>query len=426
MMDDKSRTDSITVLVLATTFPRWKGDWVPRFVYDLAKQFQDNDLEVVVLAPHDPGAKRRETMSGVKVYRYPYFVPYRYQKVVFEGGVLATVKQSPVALLQVPFLLSSLLLHGMWLLRKEDVDVIHSHWVVPNGVIGGLLSSVFHVPHVLTLHAGGVLGLQGAPLNTQVANFVYKRSDAIVPVSTNIRDSFQEILGLNGTSTDEKFTIQPMGAHTGDFDISNKTSLREKWDVEDEIIGLYVGRLAEKKGLFYLIDAVEDLKTEHKNFRMVIVGTGKLEKELNEYTAEKGLEDYVELTGWISEEELHERYVLSDFVVVPSIEMDDGDTEGMPTVIAEAFASANPVIASEVGGISDVVKHKENGYLIEQKQPEKLASTMKVLINNEDVREELTKGAIESASALDWGQCGETYAKIIKSSYETNNNSRYR
>lgn len=409
-------TKELNVLVMATTFPRWKDDTVPQFVYELSKELENNQLEIFVLAPHYPGAKRKEKMSGITVYRYPYFVPFRYQKLVLqgEGGVVGAMKQSILAVLQIPLLLISLLIHAIWIIKKENIHVMNSHWLLPNGLIAGFIRSIMGTRHVMTLHARGVLTLRKLPLRSYISKYIYNRSDAILPVSTHIRDEFITMSGIDEPYQDE-FYVQPMGAHTNDYDISLKPILKAERNVDDKIVGLFVGRLAEKKGVEYLLKAIKNNHSDNDVFQMIIVGTGHLEKELHDYVKKNDLSERVTFTGYISEEELCEYQILADFVIVPSIETEAGDTEGMPTVIVEAFASGNPVIGTDVGGISDVVKDGENGYVVPQKQPNKLSEKIELLINNADLREDLSTRALEAADELDWQYCGKTYAQVIRS-----------
>lgn len=409
--------EMLKLLVLATTFPRWEGDSQPMFVYELSKELQKHDdLEVFVLAPHYPGAKRKEKMSGVTVYRYPYFVPYRYQKAILQGkgGLVPTLKKSIVALLQVPLVLISLFIHTVWIIRKENIDVINSHWLLPNGFIAAFVKSFLDVRHMMTLHARGVLILQRIPFSSNIADYVYERSDAILPVSSHIRDQFIKAVDKK-VSENDKFYIQPMGSHTDDYETSLKPDLKDERDLDDKIVGLFVGRLVDKKGVEYLLEAAVDVCSDNNDVQLVIVGQGPLERELRGFAKELNLDECVKFTGYLSESELQNQYVLSDFVIVPSIETKSGDTEGMPTVIAEAFASGNPVIATNVGGIPDVVKDGENGYVVPQKQPNELSEKMDLLIKNSDLRNDLSTRALETADKLDWRQCGETYAQVIRS-----------
>jgi glycosyltransferase involved in cell wall biosynthesis len=406
---------SPTVLVLATTFPRWEDDEIPRFVHDLSTELVADELDVVVLAPHHPGAARKETMDGITVYRYPYVVPYSYQRLAYRGGILPSIKESKLALLQVPLLLLSLFVHAIWLVRAEDVDVVNSHWAVPNGLVGAFLRVAFGVPHVMTLHAGGVLGLGSVPFNDRIAKFLYNQSDRILPVSSHIRDSYTGLLPSGTAVHEDRFTVQPMGARLSDFGDVDRAAARERFDLSDDTVSvLYVGRLAEKKGVGHLLSAVEELRSLAPAFRLTVVGTGGLETELRETVVRKDLGDVVEFTGWIATEELQKRYVAADLVVVPSVETDSGDTEGMPTVIAESFAAGTPVVATGVGGIPDVVDDGVNGFIVEQRRPDLLADRIERLVTDDERRREMADRAHERAASLDWSVCGETYAMAIR------------
>lgn len=417
----------LTVLILATTFPRWEGDTVPQFIFELSKGLRDEDINPVVLAPHYPGADRREIMAGVTVYRFPYFVPFRLQRLALQGqgGIIPAMKQSHLAKLQVPFFFLSLLAHTIWIIFREDIDIVNSHWLVPNGGVGSLVTSLMSKPHVLTLHARGVLFIDRIPLKSKFVKFVYSNSDMILPVSTHIRDVFIQATNED-LDPDDRFRIQPMGAHTSEFDLQQWPELKSERSIEDGTRALFVGRLADKKGLRYLIDAVELLVGRDRslhNFELTIVGTGPLEDDLQDYVKTRNLDDYISFTGWVSEDELNKQYVAADFVIVPSIETESGDTEGMPTVISEAFASENPVIGTDVGGIGDVVRNGVNGFVIEQKNADALATSIERLIDNPQLHERLAQGALDSADELDWSRCAAVYANTFKMVYRNQNDN---
>ena len=403
------------VLVLTTSFPRWEDDTAPSFVDDLSREITEKGFDVVVLAPHHPGAKRRESMMGFDVYRYPYIFPKRFQRLCYEGSILDTVKSDVFAVLQVPLLVISLFLHTLWLIWKEDVDFVHSHWLVPNGLVAATVRRFTGTPHVMTLHAGGVLGVKELPFSSQIALFVAARTDVIVPVSSYIQNTFVEMLPSDVTTAAPEFRVQPMGTDAASAHSHNGRAVEPASDHEGPVVGLFVGRLAPKKGVEYLIDAVQQVEAGPEEFQLILVGPGPLEGKIEQLIDDRGLADQVRLTGWINDEELDGLYAHADFTVVPSIQTASGDTEGMPIVIAEAFAAGNPVLASDVGGISDVVRDGENGYLVAQKRPDKLAEQMHSLIENDRRRSEMAKQAREDAAELDWGACGETYAHVFGS-----------
>ena len=85
------------MLVLATTYPRWENDSTPHFVFDLNRQLAKK-VETWVLVPHFDGAKYSEEMEGVRIIRFPYFFPLKYQKVAYGPGILDNIKKVEEAL----------------------------------------------------------------------------------------------------------------------------------------------------------------------------------------------------------------------------------------------------------------------------------------------------------------------------------------
>ena len=80
------------LLIIASTFPRWKNNSTPAFVYELEKRLTE-DFEIDIFAPHHDGAKKEELMDGLHVHRFQYFWPEKLQKFCCEGGILPNVKK---------------------------------------------------------------------------------------------------------------------------------------------------------------------------------------------------------------------------------------------------------------------------------------------------------------------------------------------
>ncbi|HTH09438.1 MAG TPA: glycosyltransferase, partial [Acidovorax sp.] len=126
-----------TLLVLASTYPRWAGDPEPGFVHELAKRMTDR-FRVIALVPHTGGARAREMLEGVEVHRYRY-APKRWETLVNDGGIVANLKRDRWKHLLVPGFVLAQAWCAWRLLRRERVDVIHAHWLVPQGLIAALL-----------------------------------------------------------------------------------------------------------------------------------------------------------------------------------------------------------------------------------------------------------------------------------------------
>ncbi len=408
------RVQAMKVLVLTTTFPRWKEDATPTFVYDLSQQLRKEGLDVVILAPHHQGAKFEEEREGLNVYRFPYFYPTKYQRLCYEGGVLANLKRSWLARLQVPLLILFELLHALLIARREGISAIHSHWIVPNGLVGAMIRTLRGVFHLSTAHAAGVFILGRLPFRTSVSRFVFRHSDAITAVSSHVKRRFLELASLDSDpKAAEKILVQPMGVDTKIFEGLDMESLRREYSYNEEFIILFVGRFAEKKGIKFLLESIRILVSDSSKARLLLAGTGPLERTLKEKTESLNIGQHVTFMGWVKRERLAELYLLSDLVVVPSIVTSSGDTEGMPTAIAEAMAAGKPVVASDVGGIRDVVVDGYNGFLVRAKDPAGIAARVSELMSNPQLREEISRHAALSGKNYDWALVGRRYADLL-------------
>jgi colanic acid/amylovoran biosynthesis glycosyltransferase len=119
-----------------------------------------------------------------------------------------------------------------------------------------------------------------------------------------------------------------------------------------------VGRLCEAKGQLLLIDAVAQLKQRGVHVDLVLAGDGPMRAEIEKKVREFGLQDRVQITGWISGDRVREEILSARAMVLPSF------AEGLPVVIMEAFAMRRPVITTYIAGIPELVKPGENGWLI--------------------------------------------------------------
>ncbi len=147
------------LLVFASTFPRWKNDTIPPFVYELSKRLT-KDFDVSVLAPAYPGAKCFEVMDKMKVHRFHYFFK-KYEKLAGSGGILPTLNSNKWFYFQVPFFMMNEFFALWKLTRKIRPDIIHAHWIIPQGFVAGLVKNITGVPYVVTSHGGDIYGLQG-------------------------------------------------------------------------------------------------------------------------------------------------------------------------------------------------------------------------------------------------------------------------
>jgi len=347
-------------------------------------------------------------MDKIKIYRYKYFFPESLQKLAY-GGIIPNIKKNPLLLFQVPFFVFFQLVSMTKIISKEKIDVIHSHWIIPQGFCGAIIKKIHKKKHLMTIHAGGIFALKKLPFKRAVANFIVKNCDAITVVSSLNKKVLLEIISPNlRKNTEEKIKILPMGVSVKGF---KKKSEEDK----KELNILFIGRLAEKKGVKYLLDAMPKVFAEKPMTRLFIAGDGPLKEKLEKQVKELKITENVVFEGYVSGKNKLNAFSKADLVVVPSIIDKLGDQEGMPVTVLEGFASGSPVIASNVGGIADVIDNGINGFLVEQKNSNQIAEKILLLINSPNLRRKLRINALNTIKKYDWKEIGKKYYSLITS-----------
>ncbi|KMP12238.1 hypothetical protein UZ36_01355 [Candidatus Nitromaritima sp. SCGC AAA799-C22] len=400
------------VLVLATTFPRWRGDREPAFVFELCRQLADK-VSLWVLVPHAPSAKAYEEIDGVRIVRFPYFFPRPLQTLCYEGGILPKLKSSWLARLQLPFFLTAQCFFLWKTARRHKIDFIHCHWIVPQGFFAALYNFFTGVPFMLTAHGGDVFSLQNNPFISRLKKFTVQRSQICTANSEATRKA------VSGICNRSRIRTIPMGVDTQLFHPGRSNpALRDDLGQPDLFL-LGVGRFAEKKGFPYLIRALPNILEQHPKTKLALIGFGPQEDELKQLAREMGVADSVLFPGSRTGGELAEYFATADIFIGPSIVTESGDTEGLGVVFLEAMASGTAVIASNVGGIRDIVEDGVTGLLVPQKDPTAIAVKVISLAGNPELKAKLAgNGHRKVEEYFSWPTVGkaflETYREILE------------
>ncbi|WP_390221159.1 glycosyltransferase [Vagococcus entomophilus] len=379
------------LLVTASTFPRYKHDTEPSFIYDLCKEYTKY-YDVTVLVPAAPGAKDFEEMEGMHVIRYHYFPIKKLETLCYPGAIVPRIKEKKVRMLLVPFLFCSMFFN----LKKiiKHFDFVHCNWLIPQGII----QAFFKKPYILTGLGGDVTSLNRGIVKKLKQKSV-NNAKVVTAVSHDLKKELEKVYHAQNVK------VIPMGCDLSLFSPENR---KEKLFGDDgKKIILFVGRLAEKKGAQYLIQAIEKLE----NIKLVIVGDGPEKKMLYEL-AKKSKQEILFL-GSKNKTELQEIYASCDVFCVPSVIAKDGDKDGLPVALIEAMASGSPVVASDVGGIGEAVINGENGYLIQPEEVEELAESLKKILDDKILRKDFSIQARKKAEEFDFQKIGEEYKTLF-------------
>lgn len=392
------------ILVLTSTFPRWESDAEPAFVFELSRRLY-SAFDVTVLSPRSPGSKKEETIDGLRVIRFPYFFG-RWEKLAMHGGgILNQLKTNPVYYLMVPLFLLGQLLAVVRLLRNQRFDLIHAHWLIPQGFIAALSLSITgkKIPLLCTSHGGDLFALKGKGLQ-RLKRWVMHKSAALTVVSRAMKKTVEDM----GVEPD-KVEVMPMGVDlqglfTPDSGVQRKT---------DEL--LFVGRLVEKKGVQFLLEAMPAVLKKHPTVRLILAGSGPMVQELRQQAQRLHISERVTFLGMVSQSKLPELYRAATLAIFPFIVAKSGDQEGFGLVQVEAMGCECPVITGDLPAIHDIVIHEKTGLIVESGNAQALADVIIRTLDSTDLRLKLAEeGRKRVVRCFDWGSIADKYGKLLK------------
>ena len=404
-MDPVADRERPTLLVMASTFPRWEDDTEPRFVESLSFELADH-FNVIVLAPHCRGAKRHELhRSGdrqlvVRRFRYCFSA---LENLAYDGGMLWRMKQNPLRMLLLPFFLLSQLLVTADLVRTRRVDAIHAHWIIPQGLVVALMRVFFRrsPPVLITSHGGDLYALRGRVLEG-LKRWILGKADKVSVVSSAMRDYCEERGLVSG-----QIVVQSMGVDLeSQFTPGDETRQRE---------GLvFVGRLVEKKGVEYLIEAMSILMDDYPQLRLTIVGDGPLGESLRELALSCGVGDQIRFVGSVRSEEVATYLRSSAISVMPSVVASSGDQEGLGLVAVEAMGCGCAVVAFDLPAVRDTIIDGKTGLMAEPANAKDLAEKLGKLLSNDSLRRSLADaGRRYVLDKFAWPAAGSGYREVL-------------
>jgi glycosyltransferase involved in cell wall biosynthesis len=171
---------------------------------------------------------------------------------------------------------------------------------------------------------------------------------------------------------------------------------------------LYLGGLLKRKGVDVLIRALVGLKSEHPKVKLHIVGAGIALSYLKALSVQEGIERDVVFWGQADYSSIPKFYGGADICVFPS------RLEAFGIAILEAMASGKPIVASNVGGIPEIISDGKNGILVEPNDPEALSKAIVMVYQDNALMKRLSANALETATRYSWKNIAEKYLCLYK------------
>ena len=457
-----------TLLVLTSSFPRDPRDETCGYVREFARAVA-HEFDVTVLAP------REDPMVGwsndsFRLVRASSPIPA--ERDPFRGTSDLSVVIRASLRIKAAALLSFLAYAWSAARLARYADVICAHWLAPCGVIAVLIGRLMRKPVVVVEHSGALHFLRRSFLGRSILRWIVKNCSRVITVSEDLRSKLLAVVerqegkeqrsGVSGFNektekaglvhrrdaenaetaqsslrhlgatcasaanrlskgifplgSSNRIVVLPMGVHANPNASARtlRTRLNRPGRPENVESGatppatfLYLGRLAPIKGVDVLMRAVSTLPAT----RLVVAGDGEIKDDLERTARRLGIEAC--FTGIVGAEQRARLLASCDAVVIPSLILSGGRSEGLPVVCLEAMAAAKPVIASRTGGLAEVIVDGQNGLLAEPGDHVDLAAKIKLILEDDTLRRALSINAAEMAGRFDWSRLGPRFASLF-------------
>ena len=401
-----SRPLSLDLLFLTQTFPRFPDDTSGPFIRDLARGLVRGGDRVTVLTPHAEDVAPAWDEDGVAVRSFRY-APAAWEVMGYGRSLSSDERPRSAAAAVTPLYLGGLAWAARAMMRRRRFDLVHAHWIVPNGVGALLLDD--RVPLAVGLHGSDVF-MAEKPGARQLAARALTRCSLLTGCSPEL---VRRVCDLGFPAARSR--VIPYGVDVETFSPTapagapeDRPWRRELGVPDDAVLLLTVGRMVSKKGYDVLVEALPRLLAGAPRAHVVFAGDGDRREEWRRQTREHA--ERVHFPGAVLRDTLPALYRAADLFVLPAVHDRAGNVDGLPNVILEAMASALPVVASNISGIPLAVENGRHGFLVAERDPEDLARSLLRLADSPERLREMGAAARRKAETeLTWDAVAGRY-----------------
>jgi len=380
--------------MLTWEFPPRIVGGIARHCLGLSKALAKLGHEVYVITLEFPGTPLFEDVDGVKVHRvlielgHPNFIIWTF---IFNHFMEKKVAE---------------------LSRSVKFDIIHIHdWLTAEA---GVSSKHFlNKSLVSTVHSTEVGRSQGLHnpdsfLIDGIEWWMTYEAKRVIVCSNSVKWELESHFNL----PHDKVTVIPNGVEISNFNLNiNREEVKRRYGIKpNERIVLFIGRLVPQKGVDTLIKAVPLIIQRHRDAKILIAGDGWSRTYLEELAKSMGLGDHVRFLGFISDWELADLMVAADVLVVPSV------YEPFGIVALEGMAAGTPVVATNIGGLSEIIEHDKTGVLVYPRNPESIAWGVNRVLSDRKYADWLVRNARKKVlEAYSWEEIAKRTVEVYES-----------
>lgn len=275
--------------------------------------------------------------------------------------------------------LPKIIIKLMLLLYKNKYDIINTH-LPQASVIGIIISRLRGIPYIIeTRHYSDYMYKYSNRINQWLDKKTVNMADHVIVVSHAGKVVLMNREGVK----EEKISVIYNGINISKFSSNHRIQIRKQLGIDNKMVLTFTASYHPRKGHKYLLESVGMLKKKYPDVIILLIGDGILKANLEALTKQLHLEDNVRFLGYRTD--IPELLNATDIYVHSSVE------EGFGIAIIEAMAAGLPVIATNVGGIPEIITHNKNGILVPPEDPQALSSAMSDLIDHPDKRKTLAE-----------------------------------
>jgi glycosyltransferase involved in cell wall biosynthesis len=364
------------------------GGFVTR---DILEEIVKHGHQVTVVTSHFNQLKKREHANGVEIIRVPVFFRMEIE-----------VANMPSMLIYFP---SSVVHTLLSTANRRKYNVINTHFAVPSGPAGHLISKFLNLPNVLSIHGGDIfdpsksLSPHKTPIVSSVVQLMLNKADRIVAQSTDTKKNAYRYYQVN-----QEIEIIPLGIKKPIF----KSAIRDRFGLgQNDFVFCTIGRLIKRKNLHELIKILSEIGNGD-DLKLIIIGEGPERTHLENHARQNGVSNRVYFFGNVSDHTKFQLLDISDVYISTALH------EGFGLVFLEAMECGLPVICYDRGGQNDFLINGKTGFLVEFGNKDLFVDRILDIYSNKKLRDNISRFNKKLINDYYISSCAQKYLSLFR------------
>ena len=397
--------------VLTHNYPRFPGDFSGTFIEALCTELARQAQQVTVWAPYDPaftsgGSNPATTNPAVNLQLYRYAPTAKLHTLGYMRSMQSDLALRGSGYLLGPAMMGAGVAQIVRAARRRRPDVLHAHWLLPNGFIGAVASRLLGIPLVISVPGSDAQVANANPLFRAMARFAMRQASLMTANSADLRDG----VALLDPAVLTKFDLIIYGTDPNALkpDLAGVAALRNELALSaDTFVVLCVGRMVYKKGFDTLIRALALPPLCDRNVVAIMVGEGDQKAAWQQLAQEVGVTDRLCWVGNVPKDKIGTYYNACNVLVNPAVRK---PIDGLNVCVLDAMSCGRPVVGSMVAGNPLAIVDGESGYLVPEADPLALAIALARLADDPARQAQMGRAArLRIEQELGWPPLARRY-----------------